>query len=216
MTRLLAILLCTVPVPALTHPHIFIDTGVDIILDESGALSHLKITWTYDEYYSLLITEELKIDQDFDGVLTEEDIARLTGFDMNWVPGFNGDLVALLDEALLDLSGPQQPTATLKDGRITTTHVRQVEATPSLAGHILSLRAYDETYYTAYDVTLPVKIKPASICTLDKIAPDIDGELEQMRQMLLTINADADLEENEIPLIGAKFATEIRVSCPAS
>lgn len=216
MTRLLTILLCAAPLPALTHPHIFVDTGVEIVLDEAGALSHLKITWAYDEYYSLLITEDLKIDQDFDGVLTKEDNARLTGFDMNWVPGFNGDLVASLDDTSLNLSGPQQPTAILQDGRITTTHVRQVEGAPDLAGHILSLRAFDESYYTAYDVTLPVKIEPASTCTLDKIAPDIDGELEQMRQMLLTINADADLEENEIPLIGAKFATEIRVSCPAS
>lgn len=216
MTRLLTILLCAAPLPALTHPHIFVDTGLEIVLDETGALSHLKIIWAYDEYYSLLITEDLEIDQDFDGVLTEEDSARLTGFDMNWIPGFNGDLVALLDDAPLDLSGPQQPTATFQDGRITTTHVRQVVGTPNLAGHILSLRAYDETYYTAYDVTLPVTITPASTCTLDKIAPDIDGELEQMRQMLLTINADADLEENEIPLIGARFATEVRVSCPGS
>lgn len=216
MTRLLAILLCTAPFPALAHPHIFVDTGVEITMDAAGALSHVKITWTYDEYYSLLITEDLKIDQDFDGVLTDEDNALLTGFDMNWTPGFNGDLVALLDDAPLELSGPQVPTAILRNGRITTTHVRQVKGTPSLAGHVLSLLAYDETYYTAYDVTLPVKVEPASTCTLDKIAPDIDGELEQMRQMLLTINADADLEENEIPLIGGRFATEIRVSCPAS
>lgn len=216
MTRLLAILLCTSPLPALAHPHIFVDTGVEIILDQTGALSHLKITWAYDEYYSLLITEDLNIDQDFDGVLTEKDKALLTGFDMNWMPGFNGDLVASLDDAPLALSGPHQPTAVLRDGRITTTHVREVKGTPNLAGHILSLRAYDETYYTAYDVTLPVRIEPASTCTLDTIAPNIDGELEQMRQMLLTINADADLEENEIPLIGARFATEIRVSCPAS
>ncbi len=216
MKRLLVLLLCTAPLPAIAHPHIFVDTGIEIVLDDAGALAHVRITWAYDEYYSLLITEELEVDQDFDGVLTAQDKARLTGFDMNWIPGFNGDLVALLDDAPLALSGPQQPTATLEEGRITTTHIRQVDGSPNLAGRVLSLRAFDETYYTAYDVTLPVRIAPASTCTLDKIAPDIDGELEQMRQMLLTINADADLEENEIPLIGAKFATEIRVSCPAS
>jgi ABC-type uncharacterized transport system substrate-binding protein len=216
MTRLLAILLCMTPLPALAHPHIFVDTGLRIGLDDSGTLTRLEITWAYDEYYSLLITEDLKIDQDFDGVLTAEDTARLTGFDMNWVDGYNGDIVALLDDMPLELSGPQTPTATLADGRIITTHVREVENAPSLAGRTLSIRAYDETYYTAYEVTLPVTIEPPSTCMLEKIAPDIDGELEQMRQMLLTINADADLEENEIPLMGARFATEIRVSCPGS
>ncbi|WP_424984743.1 DUF1007 family protein [Microbulbifer sp. S227A] len=216
MIRLLSLLLCVAPLPALAHPHIFIDTGLEIMLDDAGALTQVKVTWTYDEYYSLLITEELQVDQDFDGVLTDEDKARLTGFDMNWVQGYNGDLVAALDGAPLALSGPQDATATLQDGRITTTHVRKVTDQPDLAGHVLSLHAYDETYYTAYEVSLPVRILPASLCTLDKIAPDIDSELEQMRQMLLTINADADLEENDIPLIGARFATEIRVSCPDS
>ncbi|MEY8831484.1 DUF1007 family protein [Sedimentitalea sp. XS_ASV28] len=216
MTRLLAILLSAAPLPALAHPHIFIDTGLEIMLDEAGALTQVKITWTYDEYYSLLITQDLRIDQDFDGVLTSQDRERLTGFDMNWVEGYNGDLVARLDGIPLDLSGPQDPTATLQDGRITTTHVRTVAGTPDLSGRVLSLFAYDETYYSAYEISLPVRILPSSVCALDKIAPDIDNELEQMRQMLLTINADADLEENDIPLIGARFATEIRVSCPDS
>lgn len=216
MYRFMALLLCVVPFSATAHPHIFVDTGLRVFVDETGALSHLEITWAYDEYYSLLITEDLKIDQDFDGILTPEDTKRLTGFDMNWIEGFNGDLVASLDDAPLTLSGPQDPTATIKDGRIITTHIRQVETTPDLGGHTLSLRAYDETYYTAYDVTLPVTVEPGSTCMLEQIAPDIDGQLEQMRQMLLTIDADADLEENDIPLMGAKFATEIRVSCPAS
>ena len=54
---------------------------------------------------------------------------------------------------------------------------------------------------------------PAS-CQMDRIDPDIDGQLAQMQAFLLTLDADYDLEENDIPLVGENFATEIFVSCP--
>ena len=54
---------------------------------------------------------------------------------------------------------------------------------------------------------------PAS-CQISRIDPDIDGQLAQMQAFLLTLDADYDLEENDIPLVGENFATEIFVSCP--
>lgn len=216
MIRSLAVLLCLSPFSATAHPHIFVDAGFDIIMDDTGALTHVRVTWAYNDYYSLLITEDLKLDQDFDGQLTGEETARLTGFDMQWVDGFNGDLDVTLHGKPVELSRPKEVTAELKNGRIITTHLRSIAARPVLAGQVLSLRPYDETYYTAYEVRMPVTLTGGEACMLEQIAPDVDGELAQMQQMLLTIQADADLEENDIPLVGARFATEIRVSCPAS
>ena len=186
------------------------------MLDETGQLTHIRVTWVYDEYYSLLITEDLGIDRDYDGLLTQAEKNLLTGFDMNWIEGYNGDLDATLNGEALSLSGPTEPTATLEAGRIVTTHLRSVSNTPSLTGGSLSLQPYDETYYTAYEVTMPVTLSPQAACLIERIEPNIDSALAEMRDMLLRIEPDADLEENDFPLIGAKFATDIRVSCPAS
>lgn len=204
------------PLPALAHPHVFIDAGFAIVIDESGALTHVRTTWAYDEYYTLLISEDLNIDQDYDGVLTAEESARLTGFDMQWIEGFNGDLEATLDGTPITLSGPLEPTATILKGRIVTTHLRRVESSPLLTGRSLSLKPYDPTYYTAYSVTLPVTITGGNACTIEALEPDIDAALEEMRQQLLRLDKNADLEENGFPEVGAEFATDVRVSCPAS
>lgn len=204
------------PGPLLAHPHIFVDAGFEILVDDDLQLTGIRTTWVYDEFYSLLITEDLKLDQDFDGVLTSEEQALLTGFDMNWSQGFNGDLVAKLNGAPLDLSQPSEATARLENGRIITTHLRRVQGPAALAGNALSLLPFDETYYTAYEVTMPVTITGADTCMIEKILPDIDDELAQMQQMLLRIDPGADLEENDIPLLGEKFATDIQVSCPGS
>ncbi|MBK0328579.1 DUF1007 family protein [Rhodobacteraceae bacterium F11138] len=216
MARLFLFFLCVSPLSLAAHPHIFIEAGFDIQTDGAGRLTHVRVTWIYDEYYSLLITEDLRLDQDFDGELTDAETERLTGFDMRWVDGFNGDLVATLDGEPLALSGPTEATAELRDGRIITTHLRSVTGTPSLTGHVLSLKPYDETYYTAYEVTQPVTMTGKSVCMLEQIPPNIDEQLARMQQMLLSIDANADLEENDIPMMGAEFATEIRVSCGAS
>ena len=216
MRRALALLAALVPLPAAAHPHVFIDTGFEIVIDETGALTHVRTTWVYDEFYTLLISEDMDIDQDFDGVLTEAEKQRLTGFDMQWIEGFNGDLEATLDGQPLTLSGPLEPTAVIEKGRIITTHLRAVEGAPRLAGRLLSLKPYDPTFYTAYSVALPVTLKGGDTCMVEAIEPDIDAAMEDMRQQLLRLDKDADLEENGFPEVGAEFATDVQVSCPAS
>ena len=134
MRPILALIAALAPLPLAAHPHVFIDTGFEIILDANCALTHVRTTWAYDELYTLMISEDLKVDQDYDGKLTPEEEARLAGFDMQWVEGFNGDLEATLDGAPLVLSGPLEPTARIEGGRVITTHLRAVEGTPGLAG----------------------------------------------------------------------------------
>ncbi|WP_241481167.1 DUF1007 family protein [Ruegeria sp. ANG-S4] len=215
MRWLLTFLTCCLPIPGLTHPHVFIDTGLEFIVDETGNLTHVRVTWAYDELYSLFQLEDMNLDQDGDGVLTKAEQTHLAGFDAQWMEGYNGDLVVHSGGKPVPLSGPMQATALTEDGRIVTTHLREVEGGP-VSATALSAKAYDETYYTAYEVTRPVTVSGPAICAVERIDPDIDGQLAQMRAFLLTLDANYDLEENDIPLVGESFATEILVSCPGT
>lgn len=216
MNKVFAPLLALLPLPALAHPHVFIDVGLDVILNETGQLTHIRVTWAYDEYYSLLIAEDRSVDQDFDGQLTPEEEVILTGFDTNWMPGFEGDLVVLLDGQELRMSGPSDPTATMVEGRIISSHLRDVVGQPALAGTVLSILPYDKTFYTAYEVAMPVTLSGSLPCLIEALPPDIEGELQRMQQQLLQIDENADLNENDYPYQGRAFATEVRLSCPVS
>ncbi len=213
MRWFVTLLACVMPIPALTHPHVFIDTGLEFIVDDTGNLTHVRVTWAYDEFYSLLVLEDMKLDQDADGVLTPAEESFLAGFDAQWVEGYNGDLIVWADGTQVALSGPSEASATTEDGRIVTTHLRAVEGAAVSAAN-LTAKAFDETYYTAYEVTRPVTVSGSQSCQIDRIEPDIDGQLAQMQAFLRTLDADYDLEENDIPLVGENFATEIRISCP--
>lgn len=210
---LIALTLCASQAAA--HPHIFVDTGLDLHFDADGRLSEVKVTWAYDEFYSLLITEDRGLDPDFDGVLTPAELADLNGFDMQWTEGFNGDLVILQGARLLALSGPTQTTATYENGRITTTHVRRVDPGQDI-GTAIEVKPYDATYYTAYDITLPVRIEGSEVCRQRVEVPDIEAGLLQVRDLLNAMDDMIEDDGADQPDIGITLSSTVHVTCDMS
>ncbi len=206
MMRLLGLLaLCLWPVSGHAHPHIFVETGLKVLVDDAGQLEAVEVTWTYDEFYTLLLLEDRELDPDYDGQLTEAELAELQGFDMNWDDGFAGDLYATRDGAPLDL-GPPQPMATeVENGMIVTRHRR------ALSGPAdgVVLRAYDPTYYTAYD--LGGGVAATGPCKAVVERADRTEATERVAAIIRDLNDD--LVEVQFPEVGEHFADTIRLSC---
>lgn len=208
-----ALLACATSLGA--HPHIFVDTGFEVILDAEGRLTHLRITWAYDEFYSLLVTEDRGLDPDYDGVLTEAEVASLNGFDMRWVEGFNGDTVLLNGGEEIALSGPQKVATTFSEGRIITSHLRAVEGdAPDANG--LVIKPYDPTYYTAYEVTQKVTVQGDDACRARVKMPEMNANLRELQQDLTALDANTDPNDVGLPEIGEALANEVVVTCDAS
>lgn len=206
-------MLAATPIGA--HPHVFVDTGLELIFNEASQLTHVRVTWKYDALYSLLITEDMGLDDDYDGKLTSMEQAALTGFDMNWIEGFNGDLEVLDSANPVALSGPTEPTATFADGQITTTHLRAV-LSPLGVKDAFVVKPYDATYYTAYEVNLPVKITGSNLCRTRVKMPVMGAELEALREELSKVELDSNPEDVGLPNIGAQLAQDVIVTCAGS
>lgn len=200
--------------PALAHPHIWIDTSVEVILNERNEATGVRIGWTYDELYSLYIVGDMGLDADWDGKLTPEEEARLSGFDMKWDEGFAGDTYALLGEAPLVLSGPMDFAGSYADGRITSTHLRVFEAPVPVAEVPLVIQAYDPGYYVAYAIPGAAVLTGGTGCAARVFVPDLDEAQEALMAALSEYTPDVDLEA-EYPAVGANFAEEVRVTCGA-
>ena len=108
-------------VPASAHPHIFVDVDLALVVDESGALQAIDVTWAYDRFFSLLILEEKGLDADYDDVLSKPELDSLDGWDLQWVPGYVGDVyVTGATGQPLNLGDPVSLGTELRDGRIVT------------------------------------------------------------------------------------------------
>lgn len=200
--------------PALAHPHVWIDTKVEVILNERNEATGVRIDWTYDELYSLYVIADRGLDPDGDEVLTEAEVAQLSGFDMAWDEGFAGDTYALLGEAPLELSGPQEFSASYAEGKVTSSHLR-VFAAPVPVGEVpLVIQAYDPGYYVAYSIPQDPVLTGGAGCSARVFVPDLDEAQETLLAALSEYAPDVDLEA-EFPAVGANFAEEVRVTCAA-
>jgi ABC-type uncharacterized transport system substrate-binding protein len=201
--------------PAAAHPHVFIDAGVEVLIDDQNRATGVRIRWTYDEYYSLFIIGDMGLDSDWDGALTDDERARLSGFDMKWDPGFAGDTYALRDEAELALSRPKDWSAAYEGGKISSYHVRTFDQPVPLTGSPLIVQTYDPGYYVLYTIAFDPVLTGGQDCTATAYAPDITEADEALKGALAEYTPDQDLEA-DFPAIGKAYAEEIRVTCAAS
>ena len=63
--------------PAKAHPHVFVDARTGFIFGADGQLEALRISWTYDEFTTLILFESLNLDQDGDGQFNDTDRAAI-------------------------------------------------------------------------------------------------------------------------------------------
>ena len=213
MRRVLALLAALAPLPAAAHPHVFIGTGLTLVLDEANRLAAIRVTWSYDELYSLLVLEERALDPDYDGALTPEELASLNGFDMAWIEGFPGDTYAAAEGAPLVLGPPTDYVTTIEEGRIVTTHTRTVAGAPDAAD--VSVKAYDPTFYTAYEISRGVTVEGGSGCTAEVIPADLDAAYTLLEELLYGPRS-GEWNEETFPEVGEAFADEVRLTCASA
>ncbi|MEC9104101.1 MAG: DUF1007 family protein, partial [Pseudomonadota bacterium] len=80
------------PGQAQAHPHVFVDTALTVELDAEQRITAVTVTWVYDDFYSLLVLQDMGLDEDADGILAPGELAQLDGWDMKWIEGYAGDL----------------------------------------------------------------------------------------------------------------------------
>jgi len=200
--------------PALAHPHVWIDTRIEVILDAENQATGLRISWTYDDLYSLYIIGDKGLDPDWDGALTPEEVAGLAGFDMAWDEGFAGDTYALTGDRALALSRPVEWTAGYAGGKISSTHLRLFDVPVPVDAVPLVVQVYDPGYYVAYAIPFDPVVTGGVGCSAQVFVPDLDAADEALKAALSEYTPDIDLEA-EFPAIGAAYAEEVRVTCAA-
>lgn len=201
------------PPPAQAHPHIFIDAGLELIHDLSGSLVEVRVTWRYDELYSLLLLQDYGLDQDFDGALTETEIADTLGFDLNWGAGFEGGLTLISGGQMLEIGAPAPVSLILTEtGQLETVHRRPVVGAapnPSLEAAI-----YDPEFYIAFEMTLPMQVIGREGCAAELVRADLDAAYAVLQEEIERIGGAVSAEDN-FPAVGAIFADRVVVTCAA-
>lgn len=208
------LLTALIPAPAFAHPHVFVDTTVRAVFDDQGRMTGLRIGWTYDELFSLLLVEDGGHDTDGDGSISDIEMKALDGFDMDWGSDFLGDTYPEQDGRPLALvTGPQDWVTGWKDGRLWSEHTRTFAAPVDMAEGPVVIKAYDPGYYAAYAIVGEAGFDGRADCTSETFVPDLDAMQEELMASLKEYMPGDDLEEIGFPEVGEQFSEELRITC---
>lgn len=202
------------PTAPAAHPHIFVDAGLRLIVEE-GRVTAVEVTWLYDELYTLILLEDYGLDPDFDLILTDAEVAATLGFDLNWSHGFEGGLEMRRGEDALTLGAPEAMSLELVgDGQLRTTHRRAVTdraVTDPGGAEALVARVFDPEFYVAFEMTGEMSVQGAE-CTADLLRADLDAAYDELEAAMDAIGGVVAAEDN-FPAVGGLFADRVVFEC---
>ena len=102
----------------------------------------------------------------------------------------------------MPLGPPQKGGISEENTRLITVHSRAVASVPADG---LVIKAYDPTFYTAYDLTRGVTVEGP--CRVEQTTPDLDAAYSKVDAMM------QDLTDEAFPEVGEAFADELRLVC---
>ncbi|SDE08144.1 DUF1007 family protein [Limimaricola pyoseonensis] len=212
-----AFCLSLLPAAGRAHPHIFIDTAFRFVFDEAGRLAAIRVDWSYDEFYSLMLIEENGLDADADGTPEPARVAGFAGKDVDWEAGFPGDFTLESDGDAVALDRPVDHAARFEDGRMIMSHTRRLGAPLAVEGREVVARSYDPTYLVAYDVPADPGVEGRDGCAVIREAADREKAQEEYGDQLAAVDAASDpFAAVELDDIGILFADRFVLSCAAS
>lgn len=201
------------PTPVLAHPHEFVDVAVSFRFDARGRLDSVGVRWLWDDLTSMLMAEDFGLDADGDGTLTEDERAALVARFTDWPDDFDGDLYLSSQGAVVEMSGPRDLHADMRDGRLEVDFTRSVGPL-DLTGPLV-MQAYDPSYYVAYDLDGAPRIEGRDGCSIDIRPPDIAAAQQLYARLLGQLTEAEIMELGKSPEVGGAFADEVTLICAA-
>lgn len=217
LLALLAAVSILSPRPADAHPHVFIDTDVALIFGKSGRLEAVRVTWAYDDFYSLMMIEDAGLDANGDGVPDPDRLRAFAGQDVDWKAGFPGHIYLERQDKPIALGPPRDHVARFANGRIITSHVRPLTQPLAVTKSApLRLRVYDPEYFVAYDTPRDPTIEGRRDCKVSHRAPDTSGQKDLLAELQNLDTQTDSLQIMQMPDVGVFFAKRFEVACGAS
>ena len=213
MLRPAVLALSLLPASLAAHPHVFVEAQVALVF-EGDALVGVRLSWTYDDFFSLLLTEDLGVDPDGDMVLTPAEQAIVRASVLDWPEDYAGDLVVAGPGGPLALGPRMDADVQVTGGRVIESHTRMLAqpVAPGAEGGV-TVQVYDPFYYVAYSIVGEIAMEGGAACAAAYAPADLDKAYAVLDELLYGRPASDVGPDEEFPMVGVMFADTITVTC---
>ena len=205
-----ALLALALPHAAAAHPHIFVDSRLEVIGGADGNVQELRNVWRFDEVFSSSVL--LDFDKNSDLKLDEEELAELGETMRTSLGDYHYFTTLTVNGAPIGVQKPDVIHVSLNEGQILVFFAVKPDKPMPLKGR-LTFGVYDPTMYTAIDFPTDkdlVAEGPAfAKCQHKVVRPDPDEVLSQNSSTL----TDAFFNDPTGTDMSKMFATRLELTC---
>jgi nickel/cobalt exporter len=200
------------PLPALAHPHIFVEARAAITFNDAGEVVGVHNSWTFDEAYSSWAVQGL--DANLDGKLSREELQPLADDNMQGLAGYEYYTFAGEGPENLKFAFGSNPVMEMADGRQTLDFDVALDRPYAIEDH-LELAINDPEYYVAITFanagTVQLVNAPAN-CSVSLTDPEPMSDA--LQQQLTALGPDVTSLPPELAQQMRGVQGAIVVSCP--
>lgn len=195
---------------ARAHPHVWIDARSEVIFDDRQRIAALRVSWRFDEFYSLFAIEGL--DSDGDGTLSEAELRPLAELNVTSLQAYRYFTYIVADGAELPYGPVSEYASRFEDGILSLEFVIPLEKPIDPRSAQVSFKSYDPTFYIAVEPVLDDPVRFAGAPPVGCRAVVQEGQNGE------TLNlSEADfLDPAKTESLGALYATTIAIVCDAA
>lgn len=191
---------------AFSHPHAWIDLRSRVLLNDKGEIRALELAWWFDDYYTVLVAEELgtgeQPTEDYLDEIAERNLSNLQEYEYFTAITYDGERQAVSEVTRYDTE--------VRDGRLWMRFEVPL-ATPidPKAGEV-TFSVYDPTYWIEI-----VHLEGEPILFSGERAEQCLGEIKQPNPTIEEVSLAAALDQDETAGdgLGELFAETVVVSC---
>ena len=199
------------PAGAAAHPHVWIDARSQVIFDDEQRISALRVSWRFDDFYSLAAIEGL--DKDGDGQLAPAELQPLAEQYVTALQEYRYFTEILADGAALPYGTVSDYGSRYEDGILTLEFTIPLEAPVDPRRRQVAFKSYDPTFYIAIEPALqdPVGFAGMPPPSCRAAVEEGNGPSETF-----SLSEAGSLDWNANEGLGALYATTIAIVCPAA
>lgn len=164
-------LLLVAPSPSRAHPHIWIDTYVEIVF-ERDRITGLRVYWSFDPFFSSMALTDF--DADGNGFLDDDEAAELASVSAETLKDSNYFSHIRLDGELLEIGAVEDFDAHLTENTLHYAFTIPMPQPIDPAATSVEISLYDPTYYIEImpDPVDPLRFVGATPGCIANVMPD--------------------------------------------
>ena len=150
--RRLALAGCVVlagTMPALAHPHVWVEAQAQVLFDKTGKVDGIRNTWVFDEMYSAFAVQGIEKDGK---LATAKDLAPLAETNVTSLAEYDYFTYAKASGVKLTFGKPIDYSLEERDDKRVVLRFTLPLPVPTKTGRALSFQIYDPTYFVDFEL----------------------------------------------------------------